>query len=42
MAVSILGVWWVGDAQRTNRRLGFVVLMLSNVIWFIWAFTDGA
>jgi len=42
MAISLLGTWWVGDAERRHRHLGFAVLMGSNALWFAWAVTDHA
>ena len=42
MAVSLFGSWWTGDPGRSSRHLGFAVLMVSNVIWLVWAVTDHA
>lgn len=42
MAVSLFGAWWIGDPACSNRRHGFSVLILSNVIWLIWAISDAA
>ncbi len=36
MLVTVVAVWLVGDQSRTDRRLGFCIFLLSNVLWVIW------
>lgn len=37
MLCSVLASWWVASPARRRRRSGFVVFLLSNVLWVAWA-----
>ncbi len=32
----MVAVWLVGDQNKTDRRLGFWIFLISNVLWVIW------
>jgi hypothetical protein len=36
MLVTVVAVWLVGDQSKSDRRLGFWIFLLSNVLWVVW------
>lgn len=42
MAVTLCGCWWLASRQRSRRLLGFAMMVLSNILWIIWGWQDGA
>lgn len=36
MLVTVVAVWLVGDQSKSDRRIGFCIFLLSNVLWVIW------
>jgi hypothetical protein len=42
MAVTVLAAWLVGSRQAQRRAMGFWCFLLSNVLWIVWGWHDGA
>ena len=42
MAVTIAAAWLVAAQSRRKRTIGFWVFMLSNVLWSVWGWSQGA
>ncbi|MBL8496836.1 hypothetical protein ABF87_06450 [Nitrosomonas sp. JL21] len=42
MVVTITAAWYVGAERKDNRNWGFWMLLLSNLLWFIWAIPHSA
>ena len=42
MAVTIAAAWLVGAQSRKKRTAGFWVFFLSNVLWSVWGWSQGA
>lgn len=42
MAVTVLAAWLVASRARRKRTWGFWCFLLSNVLWVIWGWHDGA
>jgi hypothetical protein len=42
MAVTLIAAWMVASERRFKRNWGFWFFLLSNVLWTVWAFGDGA
>lgn len=42
MAVTIAAAWLVAAQSRRKRTVGFWVFMLSNVLWSVWGWSQGA
>ena len=42
MAVTLLAAWLVASQSKRKRSLGFWCFILSNVLWAIWGWHDGA
>lgn len=42
MAATLLAAWLVGFQSRHDRRWGFWIFVLSNVLWILWGLHDGA
>lgn len=42
MAVSLLGCWWLASRNAGRRTLGFWTMVLSNGLWIVWGWHDGA
>ena len=42
MIVTITASWYVGAERKDNRNWGFWLLLLSNLLWFIWAIPNSA
>jgi hypothetical protein len=42
MAVTVLSAWMVASKRTWKRNEGFWLFLLSNVLWTICAFHDGA
>lgn len=42
MAVTLLSSWLVASAIDRHREWGFWCFMVSNVLWVIWGWHDGA
>lgn len=42
MAASLLAAWLVASSHERRRTIGFWVFLVSNVLWTIWGWHDGA
>lgn len=42
MVVTIVAAWMVASQKKSRRNVGFWVFLLSNLLWVIWAWHDGA
>ena len=42
MVVTITAAWLVGARSRRKRTAGFWVFLLSNLLWSIWGWSQGA
>jgi hypothetical protein len=42
MAVTITAAWLVGAQSRRKRTFGFWVFLLSNLLWSVWGWSQGA
>jgi hypothetical protein len=42
MAVTVAAAWLVGSQHKRRREAGFWVFLLSNILWVIWGWHDGA
>jgi hypothetical protein len=42
MAVTLYASWLIGSKQADRRIFGFVMFILSNVMWIVWGWHDGA
>ena len=42
MVVTIAAAWLVAAQSRRKRTIGFWVFLLSNVLWSVWGWSQGA
>ena len=42
MVVTLYAAYLVGSKRDDRRVLGFVMFVLSNVLWIAWGWHDGA
>lgn len=42
MLTTLVAAWAVASSQRGRRMAGFVIFLVSNVLWSIWAVHTGA
>ena len=42
MAVTLLAAWLVASQRRRRRSIGFWTFILSNALWGVWGWHDGA
>lgn len=42
MVVTIAAAWLIASQSRYKRQAGFWCFLLSNVLWIIWGWHDGA
>lgn len=42
MAVTVLAAWLVAAQSKRRRSAAFWVFLVSNVLWIIWGWHDGA
>jgi hypothetical protein len=42
MAVTVAAAWLVASQLKRRRRWGFWSFLVSNVLWIIWGWHDGA
>jgi hypothetical protein len=42
MAVTLYASWLIGSKQADRRIFGFVMFILSNVLWIVWGWHDEA
>ncbi len=42
MVVTIFASWLVGSKAKKKRETGFWVFLVSNALWVVWGWSDGA
>jgi hypothetical protein len=42
MAVTLLSAWLIASQSKRRRTAGFWLFLLSNVLWIVWGWNDGA
>ena len=42
MAATLLAAWLVGSNAPLRREIGFWVFLVSNALWALWGWHDGA
>ena len=42
MVVTVIAAWMVGSQRKFKRNWGFWLFLLSNVLWIVWGWQDGA
>ena len=42
MATTLLSAWLVASESKHKRGLGFWIFILSNILWVLWGWHDGA
>ncbi|MDQ6621120.1 MAG: hypothetical protein M3Z31_15735 [Pseudomonadota bacterium] len=42
MAVTVLAAWLVASLSKHRRTVGFWAFIVSNVLWIVWGWHDGA
>ena len=42
MAVTLIAAWFTASLSKRKRNLGFWCFILSNALWVIWGWHDGA
>lgn len=42
MLATVLAAWLVGSNHKHRRNIGFWVFLVSNVLWVLWGWHDGA
>ena len=41
-AATLPAAWLVGSRRRGRRSVGFWIFILSNALWAVWGWHDGA
>jgi hypothetical protein len=42
MVITLIAAWLVASQQKRKRSWGFWCFVLSNVLWVVWGWHDGA
>ena len=42
MATTLLSAWLVASQSKHKRGLGFWLFIVSNILWVLWGWHDGA
>jgi len=42
MFASLIAAWLVASDNKTRRNIGFWTFLVSNVMWAVWGWHDGA
>ena len=42
MVATIVAAWLVASRHKHGRMIGFWVFLVSNVLWIVWGWHDGA
>lgn len=42
MGVTLLSAWLIGSQSKRKRSIGFWFFILSNAMWILWGWHDGA
>ncbi len=42
MLISLAAAWWLGSKKPEKRIFAFGLLIVGNLMWIAWGWTDGA
>jgi hypothetical protein len=42
MLATLASTWLVGSTNKGRRMVGFHTFLVSNVLWIVWGWHDGA
>ena len=42
MVTTVAAAWCVASLSPTQRKAGFWIFLLSNVLWIVWGWSTGA
>jgi hypothetical protein len=42
MAVTLFAAWLIASQTKQRRQWGFWTFILSNILWILWGWHDGA
>lgn len=42
MVITVIAAWMIGSQRKFKRNWGFWLFLLSNALWIVWGFADGA
>src|SRR5689334_18706531 len=42
MAATVTAAWLVASQSKRRRNVGFWVFLVSNALWIVWGWHDGA
>ena len=42
MVLTVLAAYLVGSQSKKKRSWGFWIFLISNALWVVWGFHDGA
>ena len=42
MGVTVFAAWLVASQSKQRRTVGFWAFLVSNVLWVVWGWHDGA
>ena len=42
MAITLAASWLVASKKESRRNTGFWTFLLSNALWIVWGWHDGA
>jgi hypothetical protein len=42
MVATVVAAWLVGSLSKRKRSIGFWCFLVSNVLWVVWGWHDGA
>jgi len=42
MVVTVVAAWLTASQSKRKREFGFWVFLVSNVLWVVWGWHDGA
>ena len=42
MLATLASTWLVGSTNKARRMVGFYTFLVSNVLWIVWGWHDGA
>ena len=42
MVVTVIAAWMIASRKKFKRNWAFWIFLLSNVLWIVWGWHDGA
>ena len=42
MAVTVVAAWFVASQRKFKRNWGFLLFLVSNLLWIVWGWHDQA